>query len=108
DALAVTLLLAGPAALLLRRRRPDLALALAFVPTMAYWTLDYPGGPTFLALIIAFANAVMRGYRVLAWSFLGVGYVVGAWVAPLTTGEPWPNWGVAAALAAWLLVLGAV
>mgnify|MGYP003542513564 FL=1 len=107
DAIGIALLLGGPAALLVRRRRPNLALVLAFVPTMAYWVADYPRGPVFLALLIAFVNAVMRGSRALAWASLGLGYVLTAWVAPLVDDGPWPDWGAVAGVGAWLLVLGA-
>jgi signal transduction histidine kinase len=108
DAVGIALLLGGPAALLVRRRWPDLALVLAFVPTMAYWLADYPRGPAFVALLIAFVNAVMRGRRALAWASLGLGYVLTAWVAPLVADdEPWPDWAAVAGVGAWLLVLGA-
>jgi signal transduction histidine kinase len=109
DAFAVALLLAGPAALLVRRRRPALALVLAFVPTMTYWVLDYARGPIFVALLIAFVNAVMRGHRALAWASLGLGYVITAWITPLVADDgPWPDWSTAAGVGAWLLTLGAV
>src|SRR5262245_55513739 len=36
DAFAIFLLLAGPAALLIRRRHPSLCVVLAFVPTIIY------------------------------------------------------------------------
>src|SRR4029453_19355481 len=40
DALGVALLLAGPAALLVRRRRPEASLAVAFAAALAYWLTD--------------------------------------------------------------------
>ena len=106
DALAVALLLTGPAGLLVRHRAPAVGYALAFVPTMAYVLLDYPMGPIFPALLIAYVNAALRGRRRLAWAGLVVGYVITTWLAPWLLGdEPWPPWGTAAAVAAWLLVL---
>ena len=106
DVFAVALLLIGPAGLLLRYRSPALGYVLAFVPTMTYVLLDYPMGPVFTALLIAYVNAAMRGHRRLAWTGLAVGYVLSAWVAPwLADDEPWPLWGAAIGLAAWLLVL---
>ncbi len=108
DAVGIALLLAGPAALLLRRRQPALTLGLTFVPTMAYWLTDYPRGPVFVSLLIAFVTVVMRGYRALAWASLGLGYVLTAWVRPYIAHDgSWPDWGMAAAFAAWLLFLGA-
>ncbi len=109
DAFGVVLLLAGPAALLMRRSRPVLTLAVAFVASMTYWLIDYPRGPVFIALGIAFINARLRGHRVAAWTSLVAGYVITAWIAPaLVDDGPWPNWGAVAALAAWLLALAAV
>ena len=106
DVFAVALLLIGPAGLLLRYRSPALGYVLAFVPTMAYVLLDYPMGPVFTALLIAYVNAAMRGHRRLAWAGLAVGYVLAGWVAPwLADDGPWPQWGAAIGLAAWLLVL---
>ncbi|HEX6569931.1 MAG TPA: sensor histidine kinase [Acidimicrobiales bacterium] len=103
----VALLLAGPAALLIRRSRPALAYVLAFAATMTYWLIDFPRGPIFLALLVAFVNAMLRGHRVLGWSGLALGYVLGAWIAPLVTEDgPWPNWTAVTGIGAWLLVLG--
>jgi hypothetical protein len=53
----------GPAALVLRRRWPGAVLLAAFCSTLAYWLLDYPGGPIFLSLIIALFSAVRAGQR---------------------------------------------
>jgi signal transduction histidine kinase len=105
DGWAVALLLGGPVALLFRRRWPEAALVGAFVPTMAYWLTDYPRGPVFLALIVAYVNAVMRGRSRLAWASLVAGWVIGAWIAPLTHDEAWPDWGAAVGIGTWLLVL---
>jgi signal transduction histidine kinase len=105
DGWAVALLLAGPVALLFRRGHPEAALVGAFVPTMAYWLTDYPRGPVFLALGAAYVNAVMRGRSRLAWASLVAGWVITAWISPLTHDEAWPDWGAAAGIGAWLLVL---
>src|SRR5690606_22746216 len=106
DAGGVALLVAASASLLVRRQRPGAALGIAFVATMTYALTDYPRGPVFLALIVTFVTAVIRGRRALAWATLGAGYVIAAWVTPLVTGDTWPNWAAAVALAAWLLLLG--
>jgi signal transduction histidine kinase len=99
DALAILLLLTGPAALLLRRRHPTLCVILAFAPTMLYALSDYPRGPFVVALAFAFFNAVLRGRRRAAWGTLAVGYVIAVGIHP--------QLAFAGGLLAWLLVLGA-
>ena len=106
DAYAILLLLAGPAALLLRRRQPSLCVVLAFVPTALYGLSDYPRGPFVVALAFAFFNAVLRGRRRAAWGTLAVGYVLSVALHPTLQDEA-SSWAFAAALLAWLLVLGA-
>jgi signal transduction histidine kinase len=106
DALGVALLLAGPAALLVRRRRPEVSLAVAFSAALAYWLTDYPRGPAgFPALIVALVSAVLAGRRAFAWGTLAVGYLGFTVLPPLLGQESW-NVGRALGLAAWLLVLG--
>jgi signal transduction histidine kinase len=107
DAAGAALLAAGPAALVLRRYHPVACLALVMTATMGYWLTDYPRGPVFLALIVAYVNAAMRGHRRAAWGSLVVGWVIAAWIAPVMHDEPVPDWPVAAAIGAWLLVLAA-
>jgi signal transduction histidine kinase len=107
DALGVILLAAGPAALVFRRRWPVGVLVATFAVTMAYWLTDYPRGPAFLALFVAYVNAVMRGRRRAAWTFLALGFVIVGLISPLVHDEPWPPWGPAAGLAAWLIALAA-
>jgi signal transduction histidine kinase len=107
DALAYSLLLAGPAALLLRRRHPTLCVVLASVPTILYALSDYPRGPFVVALAFAFFNAVLRGRRRAAWGTLAIGYLIAVGVHPTLEDEPWPQWAFAGGLLAWLLVLGA-
>jgi signal transduction histidine kinase len=106
DPLALVLVLAAPVALVWRRTRPEVALGVAFASVMAYLALDYPKGPIFLGLIAAYVNAVVLGWRRLAVAVLVGGYVLVAWVMPAFDDGPWPDWSVAGALAAWLLVLG--
>src|SRR5689334_19262697 len=67
--------------------------------------LDYPGGPIWIALIIAFGGALIGGHRIAAYASLLAGYVCFLWLAKLTTGKPGPSAGVAVGLAAWLLFL---
>jgi signal transduction histidine kinase len=106
DALGIALLLAGPAALLVRRRWPEATLAVAFSADLTYWLTDYPRGPAgFPSLIFAFVNAVLAGRRAFAWGTLAVGYVAFTVLPPLLDQESW-SVGRALGLAAWLLVLG--
>jgi signal transduction histidine kinase len=107
DLAAVALLLAGPAGLLVRRRRPELSLAIAFSAALAYWLTDYPRGPAgFPALIVALVNAVLMGRRALAWGVIAAGYVGFTWLPRLVSERPSPSLAQALGLAAWLLVLG--
>jgi signal transduction histidine kinase len=106
NALGVALLLAGPVALLLRRRWPEVSLAVAFSAALAYWLTDYPRGPAgFPALIVALVSAVLAGRRAFAWGTVAVGYLGFTVLPPLLGQESW-DLGRALGLAAWLLVLG--
>ncbi len=99
------LLAAGPVALIARRWQPVAVLATVFAATLGYTMLGYPGGPIWLALIIAFASAVTGGHRIAAYASLLAGYVCFLWLAKLATGKPGPSAGMAVGLAAWLLFL---
>ena len=105
DALGALLLAAGPAALFLRRRYPVPVLGFVLATTLGYILLDYPRGPIFLALIVAFVTAVMSGHRIATIASLVVGYVSFLFLPYLIGNEPAPGWGGALGLAAWLLVL---
>jgi signal transduction histidine kinase len=105
DPAGLLLLTVGPASLTIRRRYPVAVLWLTLLSTLCYLLLDYPRGPIFLALIVAFATVVLSGHRVAAVTALAVGYVSFLWLPPLTGTEPAPNWAQALGLAAWLLVL---
>lgn len=108
DALATTLLVAGPVALLWRRRHPVGVLVVVFAATLAYWVSDYPRGPVFFALIVAFLTAVMAGLRVFAIVVAIVGWVAFTWLPYLVGDEPAPSVPGAVGLVAWLLVLLAI
>ena len=99
------LLAAGPVALIARRWQPVAVLATVFAATLGYTMLDYPGGPIWMTLIIAFGGALIGGHRIAAYASLLAGYVSFLWLAKLTTGKPGPSAGVAVGLAAWLLFL---
>jgi signal transduction histidine kinase len=104
NALAVALLSVGTVALLARRRYPGTVLGITFGTTLAFWVLDYPRGPIFAALIVAFITALVAGRRRLAWSSVAAGYVLFLWLGALF-GSQRITLPAAAGLAAWLLVL---
>jgi signal transduction histidine kinase len=108
DALGALLLVAGPAALLLRRRYPATVLGAALAATFVYRLLDYPEGPIFLALIVAFVNAILAGRRVAAFATMIVGYTALQWIEPFLGHEDAPSAAEALGVAAWLLVVATV
>jgi signal transduction histidine kinase len=67
DAWAYLLLTAGPAALVLRRRRPLWALAVAVAASVAYAARTYPEGPSGLAIYVALWTAATIVPRRQAW-----------------------------------------
>ena len=108
DALAYTLLAIGPAALLWRRRQPPAVLLVVFATTLAYWVSDYPRGPVFFALIVAFITTVMAGLRVFAIVVVVAGWLAFSWLPYLVGNEPEPSLAATVGLLAWLLVLSAI
>jgi signal transduction histidine kinase len=108
DLLAVGLILAGAAALALRGRYPVGVLVFVHAATLSYWLLDYPGGPIFLAPIIAFFRVVLVGRRLAAWTLLAVGFAAFSFLPWLTGREDAPDLAQLLGLGAWLLVLGTV
>ncbi len=106
--LAWGLLVLSAAGLLLRRRSPEAALVATSVPIWVYLTLGYPGGPVFLAMIVALVGAILRGRRAAAWVALAVGYPMFVWVAPLVAGRPPPPLAAAVGVAAWLVAFAVV
>jgi signal transduction histidine kinase len=108
DIAGYLLLAAGPAALVARRRRPVPVLIVAFAATLGYHLLGYPGGPIWVALIVAFGTALVTGHRIAAYGSLLAGYVSFLWLTALVNDQPAPSAGVALGLAAWLLFLLAV
>lgn len=71
DALAIAILVAGPALLLLRRRWPVFTLAAVAALAGLYYLRAYPYGPAPFALAVAMFGAVMTGHRVVAWAGTG-------------------------------------
>jgi len=105
DALGFLLLAIGPVALVLRRRYPVGVLWFVLATTLGYLLLDYPRGPIFLALIVAFVTAVSSGHRGAGAISLIVGYVSFMWLPHLVGAERSPSLLAGLGLAAWLLVL---
>ena len=105
DALAYALLAAGPVALLVRRRFPVAVLLVVFGTTLAYWTNDYPRGPVFIALIVAFITTVIAGHRAVAIVMVIGGWAAFTWLPYLAGNDSRPGVAGPSALLAWLLVL---
>src|SRR6266545_1197202 len=74
DPLGGTLLAIGALALIGRRRWPVATLGVALAATLTFVVLDYPNGPIWLPLIFALFNVMIRGYRLVAWGTLVLGY----------------------------------
>jgi signal transduction histidine kinase len=108
DAVALTLLAVGVAALVFRRQYPGWVLIFAQAITLLYVILDYPKGPNFLPMIIAFFTAVMQGRRFIAWAVLAAEFVLFPWLPYLLGNEPAPTSTGLFGLAGWLLVLATV
>jgi signal transduction histidine kinase len=108
DAVALALLAAGAAALVFRREYPGWVLLFAKGTTLLYVLLDYPRGPSFLPIIVAFFTAVMMGRRLIAWAVLAAEFVLFPWLPYVLGIEPAPTSTEMFGLAGWLLVLATV
>src|SRR4051794_18246158 len=97
DVGAVALLVVAGLALAGRRRFPLTVLVAVYAATLTYWVSDYPRGPVFFSLVIAFVSAVFYGRRLGAWIMLGVGWVTFLWLVALTApaAAPAPGGGSA-------------
>jgi signal transduction histidine kinase len=95
----------GPALLLWRGRCPSVVLVAVLGATLAYSLFDYPRGPIFLALIVAFVHTVLDGKRMVAYLTLLVGYLSLTFLVAQVTGRERPGLPFLIGIAAWLLVL---
>lgn len=108
DIAGVALLAAGAAALIFRRRYPGWVLIFGMEITFLYLLLEYPKGPNFLTIIIAFFTAVMHGRRFIAWGILAAEFLLFPWIPYALGNESAPTHNSIVGLAGWLLVLAAV
>lgn len=104
-ALGVGLLVAGPAALIVRRRWPVWVLATVTAAMVTYRGLGYPMGPVYLASIVALVSAMVAGHRWSSIAIVAAGGVASiGWIAARNPGQPLPWAGIGAATA-WLTAL---
>src|SRR5262249_45254873 len=94
------------ALLLVRSRWPVTVLLSSVGLTLAYWLLDYPRGPIFLAPIVALFTAILAGSSLTAWTILISGYFIFGFVPFLLGIEPRPAPFGIIGLAGWMLLLG--
>ncbi|HEY2206303.1 MAG TPA: sensor histidine kinase [Pseudonocardia sp.] len=102
DVAGVALLLAGPAALLARRRAPIGTLLATLAVLLGYLAAGYPYGPCVVALVFALVSAVVRR-RKPAWVIAGVAYL--GLVATEWVRQGPPGAWVLSGVAAWLLLI---
>jgi signal transduction histidine kinase len=105
DAVALALVLLGPAALAIRDRWPLVAVAVATGAVDVYIARGYPYGPIFVSLVVAIFTAVQAGHRRSMWWLAAGGYatfVVAAYVDPRS---PDPGASHLALVAGWLVVV---
>jgi signal transduction histidine kinase len=105
DAGAIALVVAAAGALAWRRRYPPAVLVGVFGAVLVYHVLGYAEGPIWVALIVAYVTAVVRGYRLAAAITAAAGFGIFPWLDSLLRDGPAPSLAALTALAAWLLVL---
>jgi signal transduction histidine kinase len=109
DAPGYAMLVAGPAALLARRRLPVTALAVVLALTDGYLLRGYVFGPVFLSLVVAIVAAVSAGRRTGAWIVTGAGFALLNALGVLVPFGPFQlkDWSAAHALVTltWLLLI---
>ncbi|MGH2738164.1 MAG: sensor histidine kinase [Actinomycetota bacterium] len=105
DVGTAVLVITAAGALALRRRRPVAVMFTVFGIILAYFALGYANGPIWIALIIAYFTAVVRGHRLAAAITALAGFALFPWLDYLLRDRPAPSLLALTALAAWLLVL---
>jgi signal transduction histidine kinase len=101
---AYALLVAGPAALLLRQRLRPVALIVAVAATTGYLVLGYPAGPAFLAALVAVLGALRTGHQVLTWVVLAAAYLTYALAGVFWPAAAHPSPARLVTVGAWMLV----
>ena len=96
------LLVAGPLALVARRRHPVPALWVCLAATLP-WSSG--SGWAHISFVIAFFVAATAGKRYSAWPVLAIDFAWAIWLAPLIFDYPYPPLNDALLLAGWLLAL---
>jgi signal transduction histidine kinase len=104
DALALVLVLLGPAALAVRDRWPLGAVAVAAGAADLYVGLGYPYGPIFVSVVIALFNAVQHADRTRVLALAALGYA-GFVLAYMIDGAPAAvRWEHLVLVAGWVAV----
>ncbi|HEX7275892.1 MAG TPA: hypothetical protein VF244_00820, partial [Acidimicrobiales bacterium] len=107
DALALVLVLAGPAALAVRDRWPLAAVAVSVAAADVYIGLGYPYGPIFVSVAVALFAAVQAGRRRETWALAVAGFL-GFVAAYNLDSRARPDLLHLALVAGWLVVVLAV
>ncbi len=101
----IALLALGVLALPFRHRHPVAVLWWVLGTTLAYWSLGYPRGPVFFALLVALFQVVLTGHRRVAIASLVFGFLAFSWLGYALGRDEAPGWGQVLGLAAWLVAL---
>ena len=108
DALAVALLLVGPAALAFRERRPHLSAVVAFAATAAFLARGHPYGPVFLSPLVGLSTAGLTPDRRRTWATGAAGAAALVAAELVDEREPGASWLHLALLVAWFAAVLAV
>ncbi|WP_067636401.1 sensor histidine kinase [Nocardia coubleae] len=103
DLAGYALLVAGPIALLLRRRYRASVFVATLVIAAIFVGVGYGYGPIFLSVIVAFLSAATVVPRRRTYPVVLIGYLLLVWPAPAAYGWPVNGWRVLA-VSAWLCV----
>ncbi|HEU0241575.1 MAG TPA: histidine kinase [Micromonosporaceae bacterium] len=76
DVVGNLLLVAGAAAMVVRRRWRIPAYVVSLAATVAYIIAGYPYGPVFFAVFVSIFGAVRTGHRLGVWISTAIGYLV--------------------------------
>ena len=108
DALAVGLLLLGPAALAVRGRWPLVGAAVPFLAADVYLWRGYPYGPIFVSVIVGLVTAVILGERHRVWAVAAVGFAGYLIAERFGNDDRFPSLLHVALVAGWIVVVLAV